>query len=248
MDLLILSTNFLLIVEVKNISGTLIFDPEFNQLIRLNHEKEEGFLDPRIQVERQKKLLKKWLSTEFNLHNLPIETIVLISNPSTIIKTTSRKIQVAQKVIHNGKLLIKIDELASLYTNEIITKQALKKIAKQLMRKNEILDYNVLDINELKASDLVVGVHCKECSWIPMTRYHGTWKCPQCKCEDKEGHTLTLTDYALLIGPTITNRELRKFLSIESDNVAKRLLNSLNLPTTGKTKGKSYNLAPLLKK
>lgn len=43
LDTLLISPYFILILEVKNISGTLIFDDHFKQLIRVTPEKEEGF-------------------------------------------------------------------------------------------------------------------------------------------------------------------------------------------------------------
>ncbi|MBM7659421.1 hypothetical protein JOC85_000188 [Bacillus mesophilus] len=56
-DYLIISKSFILVIEVKNIFGTLLFDPEFNQCIRISQDKEEGFKDPILQVERQKNQL-----------------------------------------------------------------------------------------------------------------------------------------------------------------------------------------------
>ncbi|MGE6260368.1 nuclease-related domain-containing protein [Heyndrickxia sporothermodurans] len=54
MDTLILSPFFALIIEVKNYSGTLIFDTELNQFTRINHQnKEEGFQDPIARARRQ---------------------------------------------------------------------------------------------------------------------------------------------------------------------------------------------------
>lgn len=54
MDTLILTNHFALIIEVKNISGTLHFDQRFNQLIRVSQDgREEGFPDPFSQVSQQ---------------------------------------------------------------------------------------------------------------------------------------------------------------------------------------------------
>lgn len=64
-----------------------------------------------------------------------------------------------------------------------------------------------------------------------------------CNRENSNAHIQAIKDYELLIGPTISNAELRKFLKIKSSHVAKRLLQSLNLPTTGTKKGTQYNLS-----
>ncbi|HEU5141363.1 MAG TPA: nuclease-related domain-containing protein, partial [Bacillales bacterium] len=62
LDTLLVSPSFILILEVKNISGTLHFDNTFHQLIRTIEDRKEGFNDPLLQVEHQKTQLANWLS------------------------------------------------------------------------------------------------------------------------------------------------------------------------------------------
>ncbi|NRD76679.1 NERD domain-containing protein [Bacillus sp. BRMEA1] len=58
-DTLLLSRNYILIIEAKNIMATLIFDNTFHQLIRKNEDgKEETYEDPRVQCQRILSLLK----------------------------------------------------------------------------------------------------------------------------------------------------------------------------------------------
>ncbi|MEW9669496.1 nuclease-related domain-containing protein [Ammoniphilus sp. 3BR4] len=55
LDTLILSPHFALIIESKNIYGTLFFDQHSRQLIRTNKkQEEEGFPDPIMQAKRHK--------------------------------------------------------------------------------------------------------------------------------------------------------------------------------------------------
>jgi hypothetical protein len=219
-DILIISVNFILIIEVKNIVGTLLFDPEFNQLIRFHQDKEEAFPDPLIQVERQKKLLEKWLSTHTHLKNIPIETLIVISNPSTIIKAMSRKNQIAQKVIHSPKLLNKIDDFIQLHPLEKLPIKEGKKLARFFVKKHEVLTADFLQTYEIHSSELLPGVLCLTCL-IPMDRSYRTWKCQKCKTENKEAHINALKDYALLVKPVITNREARELFNITSEYVVK---------------------------
>jgi hypothetical protein len=67
-DSLILSPYFALIIEVKNIAGTLHFDPVFDQLIRKLYDTEQGLPDPLSQVRKQTNQLYKWIEA----HNIPI--------------------------------------------------------------------------------------------------------------------------------------------------------------------------------
>jgi hypothetical protein len=96
-DTLLLTKKFAMILEVKNWNGTLIFEPEFHQVLRIHNEKEEAFHDPISQAEHRSRQLKKWLS-EKGFPNIPIEFAVIISSPSTIIKSPSK--QTSSKVLH----------------------------------------------------------------------------------------------------------------------------------------------------
>ena len=62
-DTLMLTNQFVLILEVKNISGTLHFDQKFNQLIRTTSDgREEGFPDPFSQVSQLAKTTSRLAS------------------------------------------------------------------------------------------------------------------------------------------------------------------------------------------
>ncbi|MGM0845791.1 MAG: nuclease-related domain-containing protein [Bacillota bacterium] len=99
-DTLIIHTKFILIVEAKNISGILYFDADFNQLIRKNEKGEEAFSDPLLQVKRHKVQLTKWLIS-LNFSHLPIETLVVNSNPRTILKSSSDSVHKKLSTVDN---------------------------------------------------------------------------------------------------------------------------------------------------
>jgi hypothetical protein len=69
------------------------------------------------------------------------------------------------------------------------------------------------------------------------------WYCPTCKIYHKNAHIDSLRDYVYLFGNTITNRQLRDFLQISSESVAKRLLTSLHAEQIGISKGRKYILS-----
>ena len=121
---------YFLIVEVKNIAGTLLFDNHFNQMIRILDNKEEGFPDPLLQVKHQEMQLKDWLKS-YKYPPIPVESIVVISNPSTIIKSTNSYLQ---NIIHSAKLPSKIRELNHKFNNEIINEKELSEIISQIIK------------------------------------------------------------------------------------------------------------------
>ncbi|MDM5225400.1 nuclease-related domain-containing protein [Cytobacillus sp. NJ13] len=104
-----------MILEVKNWNGTIIFEPEFHQLIRIHNEKEEAFHDPISQAEHQSRQLKKWLAANAFL-DIPIEFAVIISSPSTIIKSPSK--QTSKKVMHAHRFLSNLNSIKKSYSIE----------------------------------------------------------------------------------------------------------------------------------
>jgi hypothetical protein len=58
LDSFVISTNFMIIPEVKNIAGEIYFDPIFHQLIRTLDGKETVFEDPIVQISHQELQLK----------------------------------------------------------------------------------------------------------------------------------------------------------------------------------------------
>ncbi len=67
MDTVLLSPQLIFVIETKNITGTLFFDKNSNQMIRTIDNVEEGFPNPLLQVQRQTHQLKNWLLQ----HKLP---------------------------------------------------------------------------------------------------------------------------------------------------------------------------------
>ncbi len=67
----------------------------------------------------------------------------------------------------------------------------------------------------------------------------------ECKTTSKNTHVDTLHDYFLLIQPTITNQQLRKYLHIESVKTANYLLQKLNIKPHGNKRNPTYDLTSL---
>ena len=69
-DTLLITQKMCLIIEVKNIAGTIYFDPIFRQLIRTKDGKETAFPYPITQLERQELQLKEWFQKN-RLQDMP---------------------------------------------------------------------------------------------------------------------------------------------------------------------------------
>ncbi|WP_158211741.1 nuclease-related domain-containing protein [Alkalihalobacterium alkalinitrilicum] len=235
-DSLIITPKYLLILEVKNINGSLHFDQTFHQLIRTINEGEEAFPDPILQVQRQTSQLRMWLE-KHKFPSIPICSFVVISNPSTIIKAAPNKV-----VIHAASLPHKINKLDKFYTQDILTLKEIKKLSNLLTKQHQPLDQNILQHYHIPQTDIITGVYCPECFHISMIRKRGKWFCPQCLNLSRDTHIPSLKDYSFLIGKEITNQQAREFLNITSITVTKKLLLSSNLQYSGDKKGRKYKL------
>ncbi|MBE4907367.1 NERD domain-containing protein [Bacillus luteolus] len=102
-DTLLIYPSVIIVLEAKNFRSMLTFDQKGKQLIQTIEETEKGYPCPLIQVSRHKLQLHNWLNS-FNFKNIPIETIVVITNPSTILKTIPLNAPLPKNVIRNTML------------------------------------------------------------------------------------------------------------------------------------------------
>jgi hypothetical protein len=246
-DTLLISQNYILIIEAKNISGTLVFDNEFNQLIRIHDDgTEEGFEDPRVQAERIQTLLYRWMASK-GMNLLPIDYLVFFSSVRTILKSNPPGRSDMRKICKARDLFNKINTYEKVFTQEKVNIRKINEMGKLLLSNHDPLKINILDEYKISPRDIRTGVRCPDCSYIPMIYLKGKWSCPGCKCSSKNAHIEALNDFFNLLNLTITNFEFRNFLHLPSGNIAQKILHSLNLESTGTTKNRIYHL-PSIKK
>lgn len=232
-DALVITSNMVLILEVKNFSGTLFFEPIFNQFIRKNNNKAEGFPNPIIQAQRHRSLLIKWFK-EHGIQAFPVDYLIVISHSSTILETSNEPSSLTQKVLHAEKVVSKISELNNHYKknlNPTMLCNSLQKLHSPPIP--NILKYYGIDKNEI-----IKGIECSQCHSYSMKRDHGAWICPACNFISIDAHKQAIFDYFLLISDTITNQQCRDFLSISNRKTIHRVLSSMNLRSSTYEKGK----------
>ncbi|MCS0790241.1 NERD domain-containing protein [Cytobacillus firmus] len=236
-DTLLLTKEFAMILEVKNWNGTIFFEPEFHQVIRIHNEKEETFYDPISQAEHKSRQLKKWLAAN-GFPDIPIEFAVIISSPSTIIKSPSK--QTSSKVLHAHRLLSKLTSIEKSYSIERLNEKQIKKISHTLLKKHVEHEMDVMKFIKINPDTILTGVHCPQCGSLPMIYHWGQWRCPVCKTTSDTAHHQAVEDYFYLIKPSITNAEFLKFTHLTSVFSASRLLGQMNLQQGGEKKNRYY--------
>ncbi|MGE7601085.1 nuclease-related domain-containing protein [Peribacillus sp. NPDC097675] len=241
LDLLLLSKNVMMIIEVKNFAGSLYFDRAYPQLIRTKDGLEQAYLDPLIQVNIQKERLMNWMKLH-KFPELPIETLIANANSNTIIKTTPGHTSILKQITGKETLISKIQSLENKFPSKLLTPRLLNKISNALLQNHIPLNQNILNLYQIPETDLLKGVQCPKCLALPMKRERGKWICNSCSYHSKCAHIKTLSDFAVLIRPTVTNKDVRSFLQIESETIANRILSGMDLEHYGSNKGREYVL------
>ncbi|GIN87264.1 hypothetical protein J6TS2_36500 [Heyndrickxia sporothermodurans] len=242
MDTLILSPFFALIIEVKNYSGTLIFDTELNQFTRINHQnKEEGFQDPIAQARRQHLQLFSWLQ-ERHFPQIPLEYLIVISDPSTIIKVVGQNKTIDPFVIHLDQIVNKIEQFHSYYKKPLLTQLQMKRMAELLVESHTPTQKSILEEYKIEQDEVIKGVQCMKCNSFSMIREKYQWKCTQCQYTSKKAHEQSIKDYFLLIESHITNKKCREFLMLSSSKTTHTILKSMKLIASGEKKGRVYQI------
>lgn len=239
-DSLVLTPYVVILLEVKHIAGIYTLDSRFDQAIRKFEGKEEAFSHPVTQVERQKKQLLRWL-TKMKIPSIPITTLVVMTNRSTILNTFSPH-EKYNNVIRVENVEERILSLLTSYRKEHLSFKQVRKVSALLVKKHEPLIALPVEIYGISREEIKTGVRCPECRHLPMLRKYGHWQCPKCGGKSKDAHESALLDYSLLLGHKITNRQVREFLHLESRKTALKILQSMNLPSTGTTNNITYSI------
>lgn len=231
-DNLVLSPRYLLILEVKNILGELYFDRISHQFMRSYNGKKERFTEPILQARRQALQLKIWMKHK-NLPDIPIEYLFVNSNPTAIFRFSDNSHPFHDKMIHAEYLLEKIAILEEKHQKPLINHNQTRNFISLLLKDHTLEKVDVLSKLSIKESDILRGVQCPKCGFLPMIRNKRAWECTKCLTRSSSAHHKALEDYFLLFSHSITNRKCRDFLLLESRRTAQKILKSAKLYSQG---------------
>lgn len=232
LDTVFICKHFLLVVEVKNVSGRIDFYDERRQFLRTREDgRVESFMNPVDQVKRHRELLEN-VSLNWPEY-VPIEACIVIANPSTVIGKLSAEVP----VFNVSGLRTKIAELArkhaNVQVNPRIIKGYLESMYEPIEQKIDELPYPIRS-----------GVLCFSCGDV---MHHGIkgFVCVRCGARDRDDVALrkAISDYRVLYGDRINNRKFREFCGVSSPQTANRMLRKLLSTKIGNYKS-SYYLIP----
>lgn len=110
-----------------------------------------------------------------------------------------------------------------------------------LLSKHTPKRYDILKTFGITESQIITGVHCPNCIFIPLNYRRKNWICTKCHFSSKDAHLKAINDYFLLIKNTITNSQLRRFLHLPSSRSAAYILSLLNFLYIGNSRNRVYH-------
>lgn len=233
-DTMFICPHFILLLEIKNLSGRIDIDTERHQLLRTKSDGTiEAFTNPIDQINRHTRLIK-YVLTILNI-SIPVEYGIVVVQPSTIIGTVPNHIP----IFHLSGLETKIANLFNKHSKPYITKEECKRISSKLFEIHKQKNWTF----QVNPSHLQNGVLCRNCNYKSTMKFNkGLFYCPKCNDQAENSVFEALHDYQLLIKNKVSNLDFREFLNIPSIYAANRLLKKLNLPFEGVNRGRIYHI------
>lgn len=237
-DTLLLTEYFFLILEIKNLAGTLTFDHEHQQVLRTQGDQQEVFADPVLQAQQQAASLKVWLQAHFG-STPPIYVYAVMTNENSILQNTAPHPLHCQ-IIRPPALRQIVQDLFEKERCHSLNAEVNTYVS-AMQKAHRPAKFSAMEKYDLNRSDLKSGVFCPACSGV-MKWWHGKWMCPRCGTVSRDAHYKALDGYALLISPYISTGECQSYLQLPGINTAQRILKKMNLTHSGGTKTRKYHL------
>ncbi|QDQ02613.1 NERD domain-containing protein [Lysinibacillus fusiformis] len=231
-DTIFLCPHFIVILEIKNITGYLELDEPFTQFTRTTaNGNVEGMNDPFHQVRRHVKWMKEMLQVE--RLEIPVKYAVIFATKNAILSQSLR----GQPVFHVSGLRYQVNAWLQQHHEAIVDEAELQRFANLLLTMHTPMKRQL----SIPIQDIVKGVLCPGCSNGQRMSYHyKNWYCGWCGIVDNHAVLSALEDYRLLISQFLTNKSFCEFFAISSPNVAYRILQQLPLKAVGAKRHRRY--------
>ena len=221
-DALLITQQFVLVLEVKQISGQLFYKPAVHEFSRRTENNiEENLPNPFDQAYRHQLFIEQVL----HMHHIQIPVVHLI-----VIANYRAKLDVSLEtmpILHLSGLPTFLENLATQFPD---TTYAVSEVQSIFLKMKQTLPAR----RQINSNRLKSGVFCANCDTkVPMLFHSGYWHCFSCSAKSKNVLLDALHDYRTLISDRMSNKAFREFTGINCRFAAKRILAQLNLQTTG---------------
>ncbi|GAA0449838.1 nuclease-related domain-containing protein [Alkalibacillus silvisoli] len=237
MDFILVTRNFILIIESKNFSGEVNMHEGSHQISHYD----KAYDDPLNQVTEQKFQLNNWLEQREYEH-IPIETVVVMTNPNVRMKIHPSHQQHIKKMIPIAKLPGYIRRIHEHYSHPILSTSSARQLAQLFKQSHEDYEPDILNHFDILFDGLLQGVRCEKCKFLTMVMNNLRWRCTKCGHVCRDGVHTALKDYYLLNGNRITSSEFIRFTGINSRHTARNILNKYASSKEGNRRSTIYSL------
>lgn len=228
-DTLILTPKQIILLEIKNYSGTVHFEEHTGKTKKLsNHGEATEKYDCIIhQLDRTSIGLQTWL--QHKGISFPISPIIVMANNQTDIPVfpNTASVKYAKQIPRYIRGIL--EENVETNVNQF------RSIAK-LIEANQVKWPYISACKrfDIQPNDLIKGVLCPSCN-VPMKRHKGhSWICILCKKSNPLALKKSINDWFLLIDSRISNKQMRDFLDLKSNSSASVIFRTTNMQRHGK--------------
>lgn len=237
-DTLVLTKQFILLLEIKNMTGNLYFETDPHQLRSIKTNGEEVITEcPITQLEVAKENLRIWLANQGI--NMDIDGQIILANRNSTVKVAPKN----APILYLKRL--------SLYLREKLQGPTKYNLA-ELKKMSEVIESNRLDYNPYPLCDyynisphlLKRGQLCSQCNSSMVYQNHKLQFCQNCQLSVLNNYREAIQDWFILINSTMSNRQCRSFLQLKNKDDAYYALKSINLNQKGKSVATKYSWPP----
>ncbi|WP_262499749.1 NERD domain-containing protein [Planococcus sp. ANT_H30] len=230
-DSVLVTSRFVLVLEIKSISGLLNFDPTLRQFSRTNKDGSiDGMNNPDDQLRRHEKWLEQFLRKQ--RIQLPVVGAIIFTYPSSVIQSRAG----SRIMIQSSGLPHLMEQLLIRHPHDVLSKKKTEVLAKNLLALYSIKPFASLGLTD----SFPPGVLCPNCPYCFLHYRGGKWRCNACLHVDPLAHLDALRQYRSLVKTTISSREFRDFTGIMSPSIASKLLASSKMAYHGSFKDRQY--------
>lgn len=220
-DVLVMHTNFICALEVKNMIGEFHFDSINFQFHRIIDGRLEGMRNPESQLHRAVKATEKIFGCK--VHG----TIVLSSR--------SGRVAVPPKlypVIALDYLPFHIEKMVDVRTSHNV--ENLEGLVRR--SRGQYNGPDLLKKHKVTRECLEAGVRCLGCGKISCEWLERRWRCQHCGAATRDAHEFALQEYAVLFGCELTSKEAHRWLKVDDKYVLNRFLAKSTLKSSRRGK------------
>lgn len=235
-DILIITKYYVIILEVKNIKGAIEFGQNPKQLIRtLPNGEIHVFNSPEPQLYEYTYQIKQFFSNHGI--DIPIYGAIVFPFTSSFIRQPPEKTIILRK--NEIKPFLRNIPTRKEYLND----KNVEFFNSYFLREHlEFTTYPLIEKYNIQRESVTNGVICPNCGTLSMKRFAFYWFCHSCNHKSTNAHENAIYDYLKIINNTITNRECREFLKVNSVDQISKMLRKMPLNKIGNYRNTKYTL------